>query len=359
MIRYLIKNNLKLMLRNRWVMVAMILGPILVISVLSSAFEDLMKTYEKAEHFSVGYRIAEQSSMFAEHAESIREAGEEAGIVFVEYPEGEPEHLIRTNDLSGFVIFQGEEYTIYRSADHKTEGITLEYFINQIVSQAMEQIVQGEVVDEELPVKELSYMPAIDSKDYYGIVYIVYFIWCGIVCVAGVLSSEKKNEISKKFQVAPISGMGLFFAKWISCTVTVLVEISVSILICVWLFGTTWGNIGWSILILILAVFAANAFALFVYYLFDNLAVSIVAIFTSVWVMGFLGGSFETYMFSSFSEWMKLLSPIYHIDRTLVEYSCMGTSGFTGSCILYMLGIMVVCTTGALLVERIRRRRKA
>ena len=41
MIRYLIKNNFKLMFRNTWSVVVMLLGPILVIAVLSSAFSEL------------------------------------------------------------------------------------------------------------------------------------------------------------------------------------------------------------------------------------------------------------------------------------------------------------------------------
>ena len=59
MIRYLIKNNLKLMLRNKWTIAVMILGPIFVTALLSSAFEDLMASYESAEEFQVGYRLEE------------------------------------------------------------------------------------------------------------------------------------------------------------------------------------------------------------------------------------------------------------------------------------------------------------
>lgn len=35
MIRYLIKNNFKLMLRNKWTLAVMVLGPIMVIAILS------------------------------------------------------------------------------------------------------------------------------------------------------------------------------------------------------------------------------------------------------------------------------------------------------------------------------------
>ncbi len=86
MIRYLIKNNFKLMFRNTWSVVTMLLGPILVIAVLSSAFSELMKSYEGVDEFAVGYRIqgaAENNAMTG----PVKLAGEEAGILFYEYPE--------------------------------------------------------------------------------------------------------------------------------------------------------------------------------------------------------------------------------------------------------------------------------
>lgn len=371
MIRYLIKNNLKLMFRSKWNVVLLILSPIFVIAILSSAFEGLMKSYEKADTFQVGYRV-EQESSFASYMEEIKKAGKAAGIVFKEYPEGEPEKIINGNDLAGFVVFEKEQYVIYESADYEVEGITLEYFVSRIVSRTSGQILQNfslpaagktevaeQNADMKLPVKELDYMPAIDSKDYYGIVYVVYFIWAGIVCISGVLSSEKKNGIFKKFQMAPLSGFGLFLSKWVSCVAVVIGGMAITILACVWMFGITWGNIPWSIFILLLAVMAANAFGLCIFYLFDNLAVTIVVVFTVVWCAGFAGGSFETYMFSSIPEWIKKLSPIYYIDRTLVEYSCMGESSYTGPCILYMLVLIAVCTAGALFADWIRRRGRA
>ena len=59
MIRYLIKNNFKLMFRNTWSVVVMLLGPVLVIAVLSSAFSELMKSYKGVGEFVVGYRMQE------------------------------------------------------------------------------------------------------------------------------------------------------------------------------------------------------------------------------------------------------------------------------------------------------------
>lgn len=363
MIRYLIKNNFKLMLRNKWVLACMLIGPILTIAMLSSAFEDMMSSYENVEEFKVGYRVSEKS-VFADSIEEITDAGKTAGIQFANYPDGDPESLMAQNDLAGFLVFDGEEYTLYESADYETEGQTLEYFMVQVEKQAARQIEnnmfpQGEEENITLPIQELEFMPAIDSKDYYGIIEVVYFIWCGIVSVAGVLSSEKKNGISKRFQVAAMSETKLYFSRWIPAVLTTICQIAATIFLATVLFGISWGNIPLTVVVLLVTVMGAMAFGLLLYAICRNLAVTIVALFTLVWFMGFFGGSFETYMFSSMPDSMKNLSPIYHVNRALVEYSCMGKSDYTISCILYMIGITIVCTVLAVLINTIRKKGRA
>ncbi|WP_310603951.1 ABC transporter permease [Anaerosporobacter sp.] len=362
MIRYIVKNNLKLMLRNKWVIAVMILGPILIISIISSAFGELMKSYEGVDEFKVGYRVEEDVQQG--YMEQMKQAGKEAGIIFEKYPEGEIKALIENNELAGFVEMGAKSYTVYESEDYVVEGITLEYFMNQVMkegeNQALQQIVpaiQKEEID--LPVIQLTYMPAIDSNNYYGIVYIVYFIWCGIVGATNILASEKKNGIGRKYQVSGLSDISLYLGKWIPLVLAVLVETAITMIATILIFDIQWGNPLLSALIIVLSIMASTSFGFMIYNLCDNLAVTIILLFTSVWFMGFLGGSFETYMFSSTSDMLKNVSPIYHINRALVEYSCMGESTYTNSCILYMLGITVVCSVIALIADGIRKRGRA
>ena len=98
------------MFRNTWSIVVMLLGPILVIAVLSSAFSEMMKSYEGMEEFTAGYRVQE-----AEHqvTELMKFAGEESGILFYEYPEGEIKDVMEKNGLTGFVELSKDTYTIY------------------------------------------------------------------------------------------------------------------------------------------------------------------------------------------------------------------------------------------------------
>lgn len=362
MIRYLIKNNLKLMLRNKWTIGIMILGPILIIAILSSAFQELMKSYEGVEEFKAGYRI--ETDMMQDSIEQIKKAGKEADIIFEEYPEGDIKALMENNDLAGFVEIGEESYTVYESADYTVEGITLEYFMHEVMKEGTKQVPQQMIptIQEEevqLPMQQIDYMRAIDSKDYYGIVYIVYFIWCGIVCAANVLASEKKNGIDKRYQLSSLSNLKLYLGKWIPVVLTIVIEMGISIIASIVLLDIHWGNLPMSFSLIILTAMASASFGLMLYYLCNNLAVTIVVLFTSVWFMGFFGGCFETYMFSSWSDAVKNASPIYHVNRALVEYSCMGESTYTVSSILYMTVIIAACSMIAVITDGIRKRGRA
>lgn len=362
MIRYLIKNNFKLMLRNTWSIVAMIAGPILVIAVLSSAFSEMMKSYEGVDSFTVGYRM-EPDSRMSDYVEVLKEAGKESGITFYEYPQGEPEDVIKHNELAGFVEFTKDKYVIYQSGDYEVEGITLEYFLNRVMSESVNASLQAVSPameqGEKLPVEKLDFMPAVDSKDYYGIVYIIYFCWCGMICATGVLSNEKKYGIERKFRVCALSELQIYMSKLVPITMTVTAGMGIAIMITIWMYDIHWGNPLLSALIVFLMILAGSAFGMMLYNISNNLVITIIVLFTTVWVMGFLGGSFETYMFSSISDTIKQLSPIYHGNRALVELSCMGQSKYVGITIIYSMVVTVVCSMIAVMAGSIRKRGRA
>ena len=357
MIRYLIKNNFKLMFRNTWSVAVMLLGPILVIAVLSSAFSELMKSYEGVDTFAVGYRIQEADDAVIE---ATKKAGEEAGILFYEYPEGEVKDVMEKNELSGFVELSEDKYTVYTSADYEVEGITLEYFMNKVMNEGVNASLQiKEQAKIVLPVEQLKYMPAIDSVDYYGIIYIVYFCWCGMICATGVLSNEKKYGIVRRFQVSNISESQNFFGKFIPIVLTVTGGMAIATAITVLLYDIHWGNPLLSAAIVFLMIVAGTALGMMLYNISDSLVITIILQFTIVWFMGFFGGSFETYMFSGISDLLKQLSPIYHGNRALVELSCMGESSYVASSVIYSLSITVICSVIAIFAGYIRKRGKA
>lgn len=359
MIRYLIKNNFKLMFRNTWSMVVMLLGPLLVIAVLSSAFSELMKSYEGVDEFAVGYRLqgSVQDSLMME---SAKHAGEESGILFYEYPEGDIQDVMEKNGLAGFVELSEDSYVVYKSADYEVEGIALEYFMHRLMQEGVNVLLQMEEQDAAaLPVKELEFMPAVNARDYYGIIYIAYFCWCGLICATGVLGNEKKYKITRRFQVSDISGTQIYLSRFIPITLVVSAAMAAATGITVMLYDIHWGPLVLSALVVFMMIMAGNALGLMLYHISDNLVISVIMLFTIVWFMGFFGGSFETYMFSSLPDLAKQISPIYHGNRALVELSCMGRSDYVVSSLMYSLAVTLICSAVAVLANSIRRRGKA
>ena len=86
----------------------------------------------------------------------------------------------------------------------------------------------------------------------------------------------------------------------------------------------------------------------------DSMAATIILTFVIVWLWGFFGGSFETYMFSSHSQILKELSPIYYTNRSLVELSCMGHSDYVNISIIVSLGLLVVFSVLAVMISKVR-----
>lgn len=362
MIRYLIKNNFKLMLRNTWSITVMLLGPVLVIAILSSAFSELMKSYEGVDEFIVGYRV-EEDAPASGYVESMKEAGEEAGIIFQEYPLGDVQEVAARDELAGFVEFTEDSYVVYKSEDYEVEGITLEYFLGRMMSAGVNEALSGATYESpteiDLPVQKLAFMPAVNASDYYGIIYIVYFCWCAIICATGVLSNEKKYRIDRKFRVSALSNFQMYLAKLVPVTLTVTAGMGIVTVLTILLYDIHWGNPLLSAVVVFLSILAASALGMMIYSIFDNLVITIIVMFSIVWVMGFFGGSFETYMYSGFPDTAKLLSPIYHENRALVELSCMGHSEYVKSAVIYSLAITALCSAVAVLVSGIRKRGKA
>ena len=142
MIRHLIKNNMKLMFRNPANLFLFIAGPLLVLSVLASAFSSLLESYKKQEPFVAGYRLAE-ASFYAAGMETLKTVAKEADVTFEEYPEGEPKELMDSHDLKVFVDFGEETCVVWKREDAKVEGQTVEYLF-EVRSDAQTAPVDGE-----------------------------------------------------------------------------------------------------------------------------------------------------------------------------------------------------------------------
>ncbi len=361
----LIKNNLKLMLRGKWILFMMIILPLVTIALLSNAFQEMMNTDYTVSEFTVGYRIREDNS-YRKLIPALKKVCKTQKILLQEYPEGDISQLLKNKTVAAFVeIKDSKSYQIFQSSDYKTEAAITEsifssffYQTNKAVTAATYTSEQGKadlssVRDTKVRHEVLPTDPVPSSTDYYGIIYIVYFASCGMVSLVAVISSERKSAILSRMKVSHLSKFSFYLGKFLPCTLAIFIEIGTAWMISIPLFGIHWGNIGLSAIIIFLVSMASSAFGILLFQLFSNVAVSIVCGFVITWILGFFGGSFQTYMYAGLPQTLVDLCPIYYINRTLVEFSTMGHSDYTGLCIGILIGeIVLLSTAGALLTYR-------
>lgn len=351
---YMIKNNVKLMFRSKWIILIMILGTIATTAVLSSVFESMMKTYEEPGAFHSGYRFVEESPLKS-YMDTVKDIAQKEGIYLEEYKDGEPAKQIKQYNLGSFVEIGKDSYKVYTDEEKSAEGMITEYFYYNLLQQmAMEQMDTTNAVVQ-LPVTKLETMPEISSKDYYGIIYPVYYAALGFIAISAVFGSEKRNRIGKKYAVSAVKTRSMILAKLVPCVTVAAFCSFVSIIVDVLLFDNTWGNIPMTVVLFILLIAAFALLGMLAVNLFDNLAAAVVMVFCVLWVAGFFGGSFETYMFSSYPESLKRMSPLYHVNRALVEYAMQGTSDYTQSAVLYLSAIIFAGLLGNWLCEKYLR----
>ena len=123
MIRYLIKNNIKMMIRSPFNIFIYVFGPTIVAAVLISAFNSLLESYDGVDTFEAGY-IMEEGSQFESYIDELVENFEENDIRLIGFSEGDPEGLMKKNDLAGFVEFgKDDESVLDRSPGSGREGV--------------------------------------------------------------------------------------------------------------------------------------------------------------------------------------------------------------------------------------------
>lgn len=354
MIRYLIKNNFKIMFRSPVNIVLYVLCPILISAVLISAFSSLMESYKAPGDFEVGYTV-EADSPYAGILEALDSVGKENGITFNSYDAGTPEELIRSHELGGFITFTGDGYTIYETKKRQAEGAKLEYMISAVYNA----MISGDVSDIQIPTESPEISPAINSTDYYGMVYMVYFGWCAIVCAAGLFAQEKKHLILDRFRISNLSPAQIYFGRAIPIVTVVSTGIGTAAVISATVLGVHWGNFLLSGMLILLSVIAATAFEMMIYEITHSMIATIILTFGIVWWLGYLGGAFETYMFSDWPETAKQISPLYHANRALVELSTMGHSDYVLSSVIFLGAITVICSLIAIFAGSLRRKERA
>lgn len=335
---YIIKNNLKLIFRGKLIFIMMILIPVFLVTLLSSAFDSMLNVNYSLQEYDVGYSVTEDSYILP-MLETVKLASSKSKLHF--YPYTKEAGLEKLNDqsLDLYIEFGIKEYVIYQTEDTKAAAM--------ILKSVMASCIQG------VPRKEASYLvenidsnPIPESKNYYGIAEIVYMMWCGILSISAVINSERKGRIRSRMKMSPTSTISFYLGKFIPCVIVLCIQMGLAMIITSITLGINWGDkLHLSLGILFLQAMAVSAFSIMLYQIFKNIAATIVTCFIVVFYWGFFGGSFQTYMFSTTSDTMATLSPIYYLNRTLVGYSTKGCSEYALPCVIIMSAIIIIGST--------------
>ena len=111
----LIKNNLKLMLRSKWILVLMTILPVITIVLLSHAFKDMMDTAYKIEPFEVGYHLS-AGSAYKDMIPQLKAICMENNVTLQEYQDADTTALLQSKTVAVFVEIKNvcKRYFTYR-----------------------------------------------------------------------------------------------------------------------------------------------------------------------------------------------------------------------------------------------------
>ncbi|MCQ2532825.1 MAG: ABC transporter permease [Saccharofermentans sp.] len=337
----IIKNYLKLIFRNKVMIIVVPIATVLVVAALANAFHTLLDTNDDVADFKMGYEMpADSKYAFMENI--MMSSFEEQGVETVEYEKADPEEIISKGDIDVFVTFEKDSYHIYGD-DKKELQVRIVQYVLFNVDKRMDTMFVGSSANN-VKISSLETIKTSEAENYYGIIEIVYFLSLCTVFLSFIFQTERQNSIGIRFRVGNAGSFTRYMSKYISCLViAILIQVVLVSGVVLSLFDVTMGNPVVFFGILILTAIAFTAYGLVFFLLFNNMAVSIGLLFMTLWFAGFVGGTFETYMYTVITEPIKRLSPLYYVNRTLVETSVNGSSSYLGSCIVVLSVLTVVC----------------
>ncbi len=332
---------MKLICRSKAMLIITCLGMILTVGAVASGFHTLLDSASRSEEIRLGYEMQEGSSY--SFLEGTWESElEKEKIIAQKFTGADPESVVKSGDADVFVNFTKDGFYVTGSSKKELETRIVKYILFQMeqtmLAMKADPAAQIKIDASSLPTKKVS-----EAENYYGIAQPVYFITICSIFLTMIYWTERKNRLLIRYRIGKNGAVSSYFGKLISGSL-----ISFLVLGCIgfglvnMVFDVHIGNPVITMGVLFLMTIAFTAFGMLFFQLFKQMAVSIGLMFMVLWFAGYFGGSFETYMYSSFSESLKRLSPVYYINRSLIELSVEGQTDFILPCILYLSTIALV-----------------
>lgn len=330
----LIKNNIRLLLRDRVSLGILCIIPFLMLGILGGAFPYVTGKTLVMGGFEIGYSPSKEPEWF----KNFKEKARALRIQCVPLAKEEGIERVNEGESVGYIGFQGEDYTLYRSRQIVFNSLLVEELLEQYKRPGIEAIDY----DKKVVTVKLERPLILSAKDYYGIVEVVFAIWLSMYLPISLESKERKNAIYKRMSPQNLGVIKLLMARWLSTFLCALLQVAVILLAECCFFQTKWGP-KWplSMLLLILGILAANSLGTLLSVFIRPSLISYLIVYISTWFYGFLGGNFQGYMVKLFPEEVMRYSPLYFMNRTLVELSYKGSSYYLGETLLIFTSLFI------------------
>ena len=346
----MIKNNLKLMLRCKAI-ILVVLIMVVVTGLLSSVFKEMMTDDFEIKSCNAGFSFS-QDCRFEPAKDIIKSVLDENGIEAVYYEDKSGDSLVKEGTADIFVEITNDGCTVYSDEDYTNESGIVKMIVYSIISNT-----SGTQTKDYTNQYEIKVDPMPDSQLYYTIAYTVYFIWCAMIVLGIVMSSERKNKIGLKFRSSPVSAFRIYLSRFVPTSIVIALLIGISVAICTPLYSISWQTPLLSFFIMFLGCIASAAVGTVIFSLVKNVIVSIALIYCIDMYWGFFGGAFASYFMASYADGLRDTSPIYFMIRSLAELNTMGQSDYTCTTVLILCAIIAVCTPLGIIAVKVRKER--
>ena len=354
-----LKSDLKRELRDRISLIMMIAFPVILIFILSNAFSSIMSSKFVLTPFSVGYSIT-QKSVLGGSMDEIQKSLKDVKISLVKTDKATALNEISNNKLAGFVEFTDTGYKFYSNDNMSIDSGIFQSVLQSIsystgtYTEMYKVLAQYKAAppqqnsDTLYTVKKLVAEPFPSSLTYYGIVMLINVLCFAAVGTANMIHDDRQRNINKRVALSKINSYSVFLGRVISSTLSNMLQISAAIICSVLLLNVNFGSkypqvIG---LILLFSV-TANSVSIMLGYLLKNMTVTRSIVYALSFFLNFFGGSFMQFYYAS-GSYLSIMqkTPIYYINRSLVELATRGSSSYLPTAIV----IMVSTIAGSLLI---------
>jgi ABC-2 type transport system permease protein len=354
------KNDLKRFFRDKMGMFMLIIFPVLLIFILSSAFSSTMNKSFKLEPFSVGYSITQNSPLYGS-INTITDGLIKQKITLIKMDKGSALREITNRKLAGYVEFSGNSYIFHKSDDMKISASIFESILSSIsyttgtYSGMYKYFADNKIKPNDnqninsasknlLQIEKIKVEPAPSSMQYYGIVMLINTLTFSLVAGAAIINNDRKRRVNLRIGLTKVSPIIIFFARTLSSVVTSMLQITIAIIASILLLKVDFGTHYIQVFLLILLYSATvSTLGVALGYLIKSLSITRTIVFAASFFLNFFGGSYTPYVFAvdDFLSLMKK-TPLYYINRSLVEITTKGYSNLVSTAVTIEVSVIVI-----------------